>query len=111
MVAAFAAFACLAWRKLAIVVALKPERRWDAPTARLRRLIRNGFLQWRMIRGEIKPGIMHAAIFAGFLALLARKLQLIVIGYDEHFFYPGALGAAFTLGKDLVELAVLIAVG
>ena len=64
-----------------------------------------------MIRGERKPGIMHAVIFAGFLALLARKLQLIVIGYDEAFVYPGALGAAFVFGKDLVEVAVLVAVG
>ena len=64
-----------------------------------------------MIRGERKPGIMHAVIFAGFLALLARKVQLIIIGYDQTFTYPGALGIAFTLGKDLVEVAVLIAVG
>jgi hypothetical protein len=64
-----------------------------------------------MIRGERKPGIMHAVIFGGFLALLARKLQLIGIGYDPAFAYPGALGAAFTFGKDLVEVAVLVAVG
>jgi Fe-S oxidoreductase len=111
MAAAFAAFFYLAWRKLAIVLALGPEVRWDEPLARLRRVVTNGFLQSRMIRGERKPGIMHAVIFAGFLALLARKLQLIVIGYDSSFVYPGALGAAFTLGKDLVEIAVLLAVG
>ncbi len=111
MAAAFAGFFFLAWRKIAIVVALKPEVRWDEPWARLQRLVRNGFLQARMIRGERKPGIMHAVIFVGFLALLARKLQLIVVGYDESFVYPGALGAAFTFGKDLVEVAVLLAVG
>ena len=37
---------------------------------------------------------MHAVIFLGFMALLARKLQLIVIGYDEPFVYPGVVGRA-----------------
>ena len=69
MLTAFGGFFYLAWRKLAIVVALKPEVRWDDPRARLKELVENGFLQARMIRGERKPGIMHAVIFAGFLAL------------------------------------------
>ncbi|HQR10862.1 MAG TPA: (Fe-S)-binding protein [Casimicrobiaceae bacterium] len=110
MMAAFAGFGWLAWRKLGIVAALQPEMRWDRPWGRLCRVVRNGLLQSRMIRGEWKPGVMHAAIFLGFLALLARKLQLIVVGYDEPFVYPGVLGAAFAFGKDVVEVAVLVAV-
>jgi Fe-S oxidoreductase len=77
----------------------------------LQRVVKNGFLQWRMIRGELKPGVMHAVIFLGFLALLARKLQLIIVGYAPGFVYTGFIGAAFALGKDLVEVAVLAAVG
>src|SRR4051795_13275152 len=111
ILAAFAAFIHLAWRKLAIVLALNPEVRWNNPQARVRRVIANGLLQSRMIRGERKPGIMHAVIFTGFMALLARKLQLIVIGYDERFVYGGAFGPAFSFGKDWVEVAVLAAVG
>ncbi len=111
MAVAFAGFALLAWRKLSIVAALGHEVRWDRPGARLRRLVENGLLQSRMIRGEPRPGVMHAVIFAGFLALLARKLQLIVVGYDASFVYTGFIGAAFALGKDVVEVAVLAAVG
>jgi Fe-S oxidoreductase len=110
MAVAFTAFFALAWRKLSIVVALAPEVRWDRPAKRVARLVRNGLLQLRMIRGEPRPGVMHAIIFAGFVSLLARKLQLIVIGYDASFVYPGILGAAFALGKDIVEVAVLAAV-
>ena len=110
MAVAFAAFAALAWRKLSIVIALAPEVRWDRPRARIERLVHNGLLQSRMIRGELRPGVMHAVIFAGFLSLLARKLQLIIVGYDPSFTYPGAIGAAFSLGKDVVEVAVLVAV-
>ena len=35
MLAAFGGFFYLAWRKLAIVVSLAPEVRWDDPLARL----------------------------------------------------------------------------
>jgi hypothetical protein len=64
-----------------------------------------------MIRGEWKPGIMHAAIFLGFLILLFRKLELIAIGYDEAATWPGIAGLVFAGVKDLVELGVLAACG
>ena len=64
-----------------------------------------------MIRGERKPGVMHAAIFAGFMSCSLRKLQLIAIGYDESAAYPGLAGGAFAAFKDVVELAVLVACG
>jgi Fe-S oxidoreductase len=111
LVVAFAAFATLAARKLAILRHLRPDPRFDAPLARLRTVLVNGFLQRRMIGGEWRPGVMHAAIFAGFLILLFRKLQLIAIGYDEGATYPGAAGLAFATLKDLVELGVLAACG
>jgi Fe-S oxidoreductase len=111
MIVAFAGFGYLAARKLMIVMALQPEPRWDHPAARLRSVLVNGLLQRRMIRREWKPGIMHAAIFLGFMALLARKLQLIVIGYHEPFVYPGIVGGLFAGGKDVVEIVVLAALG
>ena len=111
LTAAFAGFAALAWRKLAIVVKLAPEVRWEHPARRLRTVLIDGFLQSRMVRGEWKPGLMHAVIFLGFTTLLVRKLQLLVIGYDETFVYPGIAGGAFATFKDVIELAVLVAVG
>jgi len=109
--AALAGFVALAYRKLSIVVRLQPEVRWDHPGARLRTLVRNGVFQSRMIRGEWRPGIMHAVIFAGFLSLLVRKLQLIAIGYDEAVAFAGLVGGLFAAGKDVVEAAVLLACG
>jgi Fe-S oxidoreductase/nitrate reductase gamma subunit len=110
MVVAFAGFAALAQRKLAIVAALQPEVRWDQPGRRLLEVFTNGFLQMRMVRREWKPGLMHAVIFLGFMSLLLRKLQLIAIGYHEPFAFPGLAGGAFAWFKDLVELAVVAAV-
>ena len=109
MLAAFAGFGYLAWRKLSIVARLQPEVRWDHPGARLMAVLGNGFLQERMIQRDWKPGLMHAVIFLGFMALLLRKLQLIVIGYNEPFVYPGIAGGLFSAFKDGVEVAVLIA--
>jgi len=110
MILGFGGFAALAWRKIAIFRALQPEVRWDRPGERLARVATMGFAQTRMVAGEWKPGIMHAAIFLGFCALLVRKLHLIVIGYDPLAVIPGAAGAAYALFKDLVEVAVLLAV-
>jgi len=93
------------------VARLAPEVRWDHPGERLRSVLYNGLLQSRMVRGEWRPGLMHAAIFAGFMALLVRKLQLFAIGYDEAVTLPGLAGGAFAAFKDGVEALVLAAVG
>jgi len=111
LVVAFVAFACLAARKLAILAHLQQDVRWDRPGSRLKALLVNGFLQSRMIRGEWKPGLMHAVIFIGFMSLLLRKLQLIAIGYDETTAFPGLAGGPFAGFKDGVEIAVLAACG
>ena len=111
LLSALVGFGVLAWRKLAIVVALAPEARWDHSAARLRAVLVNGFLQSRMVAREWKPGLMHAVIFLGFMTLLVRKVQLLIIGYDEKFVYAGLAGKAFAGFKDVTEIAVLAAVG
>jgi Fe-S oxidoreductase len=111
MLIAVAGFGYLAARKLAILRHLQPDPRWDHPASRLKTVLVNGFLQQRMVRGERKAGVMHAVIFAGFIILLLRKLQLIAIGYNESAAYPGLFGGAFATLKDAVELAVLVACG
>jgi len=109
IVAGFVGFGWLAWRKLSILRTLQPEPRWDHPGQRLKSVLVNGFLQRRMVQREWPAGLMHAVIFLGFMALLLRKLQLIVIGYHEPFVYPGLPGQWFAALKDVVELSVLAA--
>jgi len=118
ILAAFAGFAWLSWRKLQIVLALQPEVRWDQPWQRLRSVLVNGLLQRRMIQREWRPGLMHAAIFLGFMSLLLRKLQLIAIGYRESATFPDVLGSFVNLDvlgpfaalKDTIEVVVVLAV-
>jgi Fe-S oxidoreductase len=108
---AVTAFAVLAARKLVILRHLGREMRWDTPFARLATVVANGFLQSRMVRREWKPGLMHAAIFLGFIVLLVRKVELIAIGYSEFATLPGLFGGLFAALKDLIELLVLGACG
>jgi Fe-S oxidoreductase len=110
MLLALAGFGWLAWRKLQIVIALQPEVRWDVPGRRLLSVLVNGFLQRRMVLREWRPGLMHAVIFLGFMSLLLRKLQLIAIAYHESAVFPPAFGGPFAAFKDLIELAVTLAV-
>ena len=110
MVAGFAVFGVMAWRKLAIVAALAPDNRFDRLGERTLRLLKMGIGQSRLLTGDFRPGLMHAVIFIGFMTLLVRKLHLIVIGYWPEAVIPGAFGAAYTAWKDFVELAVLAAV-
>jgi Fe-S oxidoreductase len=110
MLAGFAAFGLMAWRKLAIVAALAPDNRLDHLDQRFARLITMGFGQSRLLSGDFRPGLMHTVIFVGFMTLLVRKLHLIVIGYSPEATIPGTFGAAYTAWKDFVELAVLAAV-
>jgi len=109
LAAALAGFAWLAWRKLAIVAHLAPDARFDRPGERLRTVLVDGFLQRRMLQRDWLPGLMHAAIFLGFLTLLVRKVELLAIGYYEPFTYPGAFGDFFAAAKDGVEIALLAA--
>ena len=43
--------------------------------------------------------------------LNCRKVQLLIIGYDENFVHSGLAGQLFAGFKDLIEIAVLAAVG
>ncbi len=109
LLAGLFAFVTLAWHKLSILTALQSEPRGDQPAARLKTVLFNGLLQRRMVRREPAAGLMHAVIFLGFTMLLARKLQLLAIGYAEFFAWPGLAGGLFAALKDAVELAVLAA--
>jgi len=109
-VLAFVGFFYFSAIKLRVIRSLQAENRTENLKARLKRVVTMGFMQSRMIKGDWKPGIMHTVIFYGFTILLIRKIQLFVIAYYEGFAYPGLVGGVYASVKDLVELAVVLAV-
>lgn len=108
--AALGGFLYLAIKKLSIVIRLKPENRWQDVPARLANVFRYGFFQSRMLKGDFWPGLQHAVIMWGFLTLLVRKIQLLIIGYDPFFTYPEWFGLPYAGFKDFIEVAVTVAV-
>ena len=94
-----------------IVASLQPEVRWDHPGARLvqrpdQRLPAAADDPPRM---EARP---HAhGIFLGFMSLLLRKLQLLVIGYDENFASRASGRRCSPRSRTSSRSRVLLAVG
>lgn len=110
IVMSFTGFFYFSYLKLSIVKSLQPAVRWDNPMQRIGRVLTFGIFQSRMIKGDLKPGIMHTVIFWGFMILLFRKLQLFTIAFNEEFVYPGLVGGLYASLKDITEVAVMLAV-
>ncbi|PIE91163.1 MAG: Fe-S oxidoreductase FadF [Acidobacteria bacterium] len=110
LIVSFGGFFYFLNRKIQLILKLKPEMRWDVFGMRVMKVLTFGLFQNKMITGDPKAGFMHAVIFYGFMTLLFRKIQLIVIGYSEDFVYPGLIGGAYAWLKDFIEVAVVLAI-
>src|SRR4030095_11984510 len=77
---AIAAFVWGVVQRVRLWMGGKPEMRWDRPLTRVGRLITYGLLQARVL-SQSYPGIMHATVFWGFLALFMGTV-LATIDYD-----------------------------
>ena len=103
-------------RKLAILqtCAPVPDPIGD-PVKRIKELL-TIFLGQRKLFQEFKPGIMHAVIFWGFLALLVRAVTLFMMclfGFDFHLPFLGhqqILGKWVSLITSLATVSVLVMV-
>jgi Fe-S oxidoreductase/nitrate reductase gamma subunit len=91
----------------------RPDDRSNAPLARLRNLLSIGLAQSKILR-DPGAGVLHAAVFWGFLVLGAGTLEVLVHGvwspfsYDD--FLPAPLYALYTLSQEAFGLLVLAAV-
>src|SRR5512140_679669 len=87
--AAAGVFAFTMFRRLAPLRALRPETRTDRVRERLALLLRFGLGQRRLVDPEeLRPGLLHVAIFAAFLVVAIRTITLFGIGFAEGFHLP-----------------------
>lgn len=107
---AVSGFLFVAFKRLRLLTFMKQENRCDHFFDRIQAVFNTGVMQKKMIRGERKPGYMHAFIFWGFIIILVRKLQLFVIAFDEFFVYPEFIGGPYTAIKEAMSFIVLLAV-
>lgn len=103
-------FSYIAFNRLRLLGYMQETNRFSGILERIKSVFFVGVMQKKMIKGEKKPGAMHAFIFWGFIVILFRKLQLFAIAFDEFFVYPTIAGGVYATVKDLMSLTVLLAV-
>ncbi|MGC3999740.1 MAG: (Fe-S)-binding protein [Anaeromyxobacter sp.] len=115
LLVAAAVFSFTMYRRLAPLRALRREDRTDRPRERLAALLRFGLGQRRLVDPEeLRPGLMHVAIFFAFLVLALRTITLFGVGFSEGFHLPllgpgTPGGVAYGFLKDVFVLLALAA--
>ena len=105
-------FAYIIMRRMAPLMKAAPDRRFNRVSERIQSVLRIWLAQWRHPR-YLLAGVVHIALFAGFLILGARSTQLVFIGFIDGFVLPGfggTLGNIYNVLKDYAATWVLIAV-
>ena len=104
-------FAYIMVRRIAPLVRANPDNRFDHIGLRVKNLIFVWLGQMRQPRYML-AGVLHIAIFAGFLILSIRSTSLVIIGLSDGFVLPGFggfLGDIYNFIKDYAATIVLIA--
>jgi Fe-S oxidoreductase len=106
-------FALQMARHLRVFAAARPTSVVDQPEARFRSLFLYSIVQVRMFR-DLRAGLMHAAIFWGFVILTVGSANRVTFGAVQAVLaWPldGWLWRLTVLGQNLLALSVLGAVG
>jgi len=97
-------------RRIRVLMAGRPDNRFTRIGERIWKTLEYAFAQRRMFR-DFYAGTFHILIFAGFVVLTVRTIELVVVGLVPRFeLLPGMAGNAYTLVKDLFEVLVLVGV-
>ena len=113
LITSLAAFIYLMRTRIRVLQAAAPVNRFDRHWERLKGVLKFVFGQRRMFRlKHIGPGIMHALIFWGFVAVSINSIHLIgrayLPGFHVPLFGPGQiLGAPYIFLRDVFEVLVL----
>jgi Fe-S oxidoreductase len=107
-----AVFTYIIAKRLAPLVKSQADPRFDRIPARIGKLLKIGFGQYRQPR-YMMGGVLHILIFAGFIILSIRSISLVIIGLDPDFVVPGfsgRMGVVYNVTKDYAATAVFLAV-
>jgi Fe-S oxidoreductase len=109
-VAGVAAFAYIIAIRLAPLVKANPDMRWDKIPQRLFSVAKIWLAQWRHPRYRL-AGVLHILIFAGFLILSVRSIEMVVLGLAPNFVMPGFGGLLGTIYRLLQSYAATWVLG
>lgn len=105
-----AIFSYIITMRVAPLLQAAPDRRWDSILPRLAQLVRIWLLQWRHPRYRV-AGVLHIILFAGFIILSIRSMEMVVIGIYPGFVFPGLngwTGIIYGLIRDYAATGVLV---
>jgi len=109
LVFALGSFAWSMRRVIRLLRVGKPDDRFDRPLRRLANVISIALGQTKLLREPV-PGLVHAAIFWGFVVLLAAVLETVGQGFSPEFSLS-LLGPLYPILLFLEELMGLLVVG
>ncbi len=113
LVIALSTFGYSAYRWCKVIHAGQPDNRFQDFGQRLKNLIVIAFAQKKMLRRDVKAGLMHAVIFWGFCVVSLRTIILFGQGFAPDFagwFLDSGAGHFYTLSLNVFESLVLLAV-
>ena len=97
-------------RRFAPLVRAQCDPRTDRIAMRLQQLLKFWLAQWKQPRYAF-AGILHIAIFTGFLVLSIRSLQLVLLGFSGNFYAADTVapGALYNIVKSYAATLVFLA--
>ncbi|MGE0825459.1 MAG: (Fe-S)-binding protein [Candidatus Binatia bacterium] len=108
-------FAYTLYKRFQLLLAATPVDRFDRIGNRVKEVLVYAFGQKKFVVGEQPAGWMHVVIFWGFVILGLQVVTMFGRAFSDHFFVPGfsphLLGGPFFILRDIIEVAVLGAVG
>jgi Fe-S oxidoreductase len=110
-VAGITIFAYIMYRRILPLAKAAPDDRFCCIGQRVGLILKIWLAQWRQPRYML-AGVLHIFIFAGFIILGARSIQLVILGFAENFVLPGfggIFGQIYNVLKDYAATWVLIA--
>ena len=99
-----ALFAYVVARRFAPLLRAQRDPRTDRIGLRIRQLLKFWLAQWKQPRYAF-AGVLHIAIFAGFLVLSVRSLQLVLLGFSGDFYAPDTATSTRTLYQVIKSYA------
>jgi len=115
LAAALGLFVRIMWKRFMILKKSQPDPRFNRWLDRAKHMFLYAIGQKRIIAGDLIPGLIHAFIFWGFLAVALNSFHHVGKGFIAGFHLPflgpnNVLGAMYIVFRDIFELIVLIMV-
>jgi len=105
-----ASFAYIVWRRLVPLLRAQPDHRFDHPFARLGKLAKFWFGQWKHPRYPT-AGTLHILIFTGFILLVIRSFATLLAGVSiahGNPAIPGSAGHFYDVVTDYAATVVFL---